>query len=448
MVEASAWVASIVAVGEAADRAISLGYDLYGKVRARQEATEMIAAVVAFKTVLKLLCHFVEANVNALQLPLFRLLLQPDGPLRECEKLLAEIEGAGELRSEHSGTLTEITWPWLWVEMSKKLEIIERHQNTFTLALPGDPGIRSLAIHDKVLGTYDTVNQVRTIAEEERNAETIKSPVTSEPNTDREATREKWKETTDEDDKIHCDDSLKHASLVDSSHPSPIQEIESPGNECQHSPCVLQAPLQATHASCQVGTSSTNEGEEMPVSPSFALQTPNTVPEISQMASSSINKGNEVPASILSCLPPPIHSEGLILEPKWKQYRSQSILFCVTATIVIATIAVSFLTSSHQPITIFSMPENTIFAINIGSALSVFLLGELLIGACDNLRWFLAASPTGIGMATFLALGRSTDLAGVFNLMFSNQRVGHRKWCGQRYLITHIELTIVLYRHL
>ena len=94
------------------------------------------------------------------------------------------------------------------------------------------------------------------------------------------------------------------------------------------------------------------------------------------------------------------------------------------------------------------MPENTIFAINIGSALSVFLLGELLIGACDNLRWFLAASPTGIGMASFLALGRSTGLAGVFNLMFSNQRVGHRKWRGQRYLITHIELTIVLYRHL
>jgi hypothetical protein len=71
--------------------------------------------------------------------------------------------------------------------------------------------------------------------------------------------------------------------------------------------------------------------------------------------------------------------------------------------------------------------------LTILSNISVVGITELLNGALDSVRWTLAGSPYGVGLATFLALSKTTGLVGVFGLLISNQQVGHRKWCVLRY---------------
>lgn len=124
--------------------------------------------------------------------------------------------------------------------------------------------------------------------------------------------------------------------------------------------------------------------------------------------------------------------DGVVLAPKWRQYFTYLAMFIVTIMVVSATICMAFLSSPPHFVKIFTRPEHTIFILNLGSTISVFLISELLVCASNNLRWVLAANPSGVGIATFLALGRATGLLGVLNLLFSNQNVGHRRWCGQR----------------
>jgi len=45
----------------------------------------------------------------------------------------------------------------------------------------------------------------------------------------------------------------------------------------------------------------------------------------------------------------------------------------------------------------------------------------------------LAASSSGIGLATFLSLSHATGLYGLLSLFHTDQKVGHRKWCTTRY---------------
>ncbi len=110
------------------------------------------------------------------------------------------------------------------------------------------------------------------------------------------------------------------------------------------------------------------------------------------------------------------------------------IILGAATTVIGLTICLSFMSSSAHSVTIFAKTETTIFLLNIDSTISVFLITELLSGACESLRWTLASGSSGIGMATFLVLGKATGSFGVLRLLFSNQNVGHRKWCGQRFL--------------
>jgi hypothetical protein len=140
------------------------------------------------------------------------------------------------------------------------------------------------------------------------------------------------------------------------------------------------------------------------------------------------NRSSTIDLPLLTSVP----FEGVVLQPKYKQYFIDVLLLIITFLVVVGTIALAFQSSSSQPRSPFSSPEKTIRALNIGSIFSVFLTGELLIITCDRLRWALAASNSGLGIASFLALSRATGLIGVLNLVFADQNVGHRKWCGQR----------------
>lgn len=129
----------------------------------------------------------------------------------------------------------------------------------------------------------------------------------------------------------------------------------------------------------------------------------------------------------------PSDTVGVVLDPKYRQYLLHCVLFLASLIWVAATICYAFLSSSQYPRAVFSKPENTVLVLNIASTVSVFLLGALVIAACDNLRWSLATAPPGVGFATFLGLSRATSLYGVLILLMSNQGVGHRRWCLQRY---------------
>jgi len=203
MAEIVGLVASIFAVVQLADRVTTLGYEFYGKVKgAGREVMEMITTVSALKTILELLSRFVQVE-KADRLPRFESLCQPDGPLKECEKMLGEIESRIHLKREHSGRLKAITWPWQWEEMSKKLKTIERHKLTFTMALQGDMATTMVAIQD-------TVNEVHTVAKEgidtakailhgihtQQDSKIIDWLATTDPNSNHSAARQKWEPGT------------------------------------------------------------------------------------------------------------------------------------------------------------------------------------------------------------------------------------------------------------
>ena len=140
-----------------------------------------------------------------------------------------------------------------------------------------------------------------------------------------------------------------------------------------------------------------------------------------------------------------IDPRGIVLDPKWKQYCIYCFLFIVSTMVTLSTIIFAFLSSSSRPVTIFSSPQHTIALLTILSNISVFLMGELLSGSLDNLRWTLAGSPAGVGLATFLALGPGTGFVGLFRLLISNREVRQAKWCIQRHLTFQIELIPGLY---
>ena len=192
MAEIIALVASIIAVVQLADRVTTLGYEFCGKVKgASREVMEMIATVSALKNILELLSRFVQADENAIRLPLLRSLCQPDGPLKECEKILCEIESRILLKRENFGKLKLITWPWQWEEMAKKLKKIDRHQQTFALVLQGDIATTTLAIQD-------TVNEVHSFSTQGRDSAIINWLATTDQSSNHSVVRQKCEPGTGE----------------------------------------------------------------------------------------------------------------------------------------------------------------------------------------------------------------------------------------------------------
>lgn len=126
-------------------------------------------------------------------------------------------------------------------------------------------------------------------------------------------------------------------------------------------------------------------------------------------------------------------ARGIVLLPKWQQYRTNFVFFLLALISLTGTTVVAYLSSSTQPIAAFSNPKIIVLALTIGSGVSVFLLGQLVSSAFDHIRWTLAASPGGIDLATFLGLSKATDLLGVLSIVFSDNQLSPPKWCIQRY---------------
>jgi hypothetical protein len=140
---------------------------------------------------------------------------------------------------------------------------------------------------------------------------------------------------------------------------------------------------------------------------------------------------NEKPEAI----PLKDHLCGIPLRTKWQQYRLSFVLFLSTLMCVIGTIIYGFLTSSQQPIAAVSNPKFTVLGLTIGTSVSVFLLGQLIGSITDSLRWTLAASSTGVDLATFLGIGTATGIFGMLALACSHNAQNYRIWCIQRFPI-------------
>jgi len=124
-------------------------------------------------------------------------------------------------------------------------------------------------------------------------------------------------------------------------------------------------------------------------------------------------------------------SDGVMLEPKWKQYSGYAVTLGLSSVLITLTVAWAFL-SSHSSVTIFSDPQVSIVLLTFLSTMSSLLVMQCVNGACNTLRWYLAIRPSGVGLATFLSLGPTTGYLGVLRLIFSKQGVGHRRWAAQR----------------
>jgi hypothetical protein len=119
---------------------------------------------------------------------------------------------------------------------------------------------------------------------------------------------------------------------------------------------------------------------------------------------------------------------------QWKNLGWFCLIFVTTFTWIAVVFCYAFLSSfSSIPTPLFQTPARAVFALNLGSTIAIVLLSALINEACDILRWRLATGSNGIGIATFLALGRGTTMMGVIRLLFSGQKIGHQKWCIQRF---------------
>src|SRR5262249_29906932 len=140
---------------------------------------------------------------------------------------------------------------------------------------------------------------------------------------------------------------------------------------------------------------------------------------------------------------------GIVLCSKWRQYQYSFGLFVITTMSVVGTVVYAFMSTLSEPVPIFITPKTTILILTIGSGVSVFLLGQLVASAFDHLRWILAAGPNGIDLATFLSLGKATDLFGIVRLFYSNNKFDVRKWSLQRYYAssdTDYRIALILFR--
>src|SRR5438876_9277646 len=89
-------------------------------------------------------------------------------------------------------------------------------------------------------------------------------------------------------------------------------------------------------------------------------------------------------------------NSGITIDPKWKQHSIYGIIFGLTILWLTVAITFIFLSSSEKPRAMFSNPKTTVFFLSLVSTLSVFLLNQCALGACDALRWTLAARPCGV----------------------------------------------------
>ena len=125
---------------------------------------------------------------------------------------------------------------------------------------------------------------------------------------------------------------------------------------------------------------------------------------------------------------------GVPLQSKGRRYLSSYCVLVIAVGWFVFTVWYSFGTSSGNTSKIFSKPSTTILVLTALSHGASMIVKQLINQSCENTRWMMGSSVSGIRVTTFLGLSRATSSLGVLKLcFFSEGSWCHRSWCLQRY---------------
>lgn len=174
-----------------------------------------------------------------------------------------------------------------------------------------------------------------------------------------------------------------------------------------------------------------NQYTHAPVPPGMPAQSSKITDHVSRHELDPLTTLSTTGDQCSSLISPENMVSAVPLESKWKRYLP-SLISLAAATIWIAvTIWLSVVTGRLIPL--FSVaPKTTIFILNVFSAGSALLLGQVVGQIFELLRWTLGSSRSGIGLDTFLGLGTAIGNLGVLELMWNKSTLRHRVWCSQR----------------
>ena len=120
------------------------------------------------------------------------------------------------------------------------------------------------------------------------------------------------------------------------------------------------------------------------------------------------------------------------------------LFFLAISSCIVTTSYADSATVENPDTTFIPMDPNWMIGILNGrSAVSAFLLGELVQAVLERTRWILASRPNGVALTDFLGMSRAASITGVFVLLywgkrkqssgaFGISRSNKKKWILQR----------------
>ena len=119
----------------------------------------------------------------------------------------------------------------------------------------------------------------------------------------------------------------------------------------------------------------------------------------------------------------PLPSPGISLKPQWRQNWLAWVILVTTGLWIIASVLYSLAVSRtdgilHQFIPVSHGPTVTVRILRVLSEGIAILLVALINTTLDALLWAAASTNAGVSMSTILSLSRTTELFGLFELLF------------------------------
>ncbi|KAH9203373.1 hypothetical protein DL95DRAFT_504288 [Leptodontidium sp. 2 PMI_412] len=134
--------ASIIAVIDISAKIFELCQTYFAEVKeARKDIQRLRVGVTSLQDVMHDVKDLAEEPSSSRR-SVFSRLTQHDGPVQQCERdlrrLLVQLEpGEGEVKMRRFG-LRAFKWPFSSKDVDKRLQVINEHKATFTLALTSD----------------------------------------------------------------------------------------------------------------------------------------------------------------------------------------------------------------------------------------------------------------------------------------------------------------------
>ncbi|KAH7378941.1 hypothetical protein BKA64DRAFT_686977 [Cadophora sp. MPI-SDFR-AT-0126] len=156
--------ASVIAVIDISAKILGLCQTYITEVKeARKDMQRLRLGVISLQDILTNVKDLAE-EPNLSRKSVFSRLTQDDGPVQQCERdlerLVAQLE-PGEVKMRRFG-LRAFKWPFLSKEVNKRLQVINNHKATFTLALISDYFALTRSIKDDIVMLGNSLANIKT----------------------------------------------------------------------------------------------------------------------------------------------------------------------------------------------------------------------------------------------------------------------------------------------